>query len=150
MRKCPRCWQVTDDFARKTGYCRSCCREYNRIWKSNHRKFPPVGELKGNWRRAERNFELPPITMAYLTPKGGMLCGFCKTEMHFIGTRTTAEDREDQFFCFKCCETIFTPHSIYPRLRVWADTPSPIRQNGERDTVSSNGYLRHLLLSGLS
>jgi len=145
MRKCPRCWQVTDDFARKTGYCRSCCREYNRIWKSNHKKSPPKGELKGNWRRAERDFELPPITMAYLTPKGGMLCGFCKTEMHFIGTRTTAEDREDQFFCFKCCETIFIPHSIYPRLRVWADTPSPIRQDGERDTVFGNGYLRHLL-----
>ena len=138
---CPRCNENLVEF----GYCKPCKSEYSRIWKSNHKKSPPIGELKGNYRRAERDFDLPPITMTYLTPKGGMLCGFCKTEMYFIGTRTTAEDREDQFFCFKCCETIFIPHSIYPRLRVWTDHPSQLRQNRERDTVSGNGYLRNLL-----
>src|SRR3990167_10025603 len=80
MHICPRC----NERPTKKGYCSSCQTEYNRIWKSNHKKSPPKGELKGNWRRAEKDFELPPITMAYLTPKGGMLCGFCKTEMHFI------------------------------------------------------------------
>ena len=151
MHICPRC----NERPTKKGYCSSCRSEYSRIWKSNHKKSPPKGELKGNWRRAEKDFELPPITMCYLTPKGGMLCA-CKTEMHYIGTRTTAEDRESQFFCSRCCETVFIPHCIYPRLRIWAETPniwadypSPIRQNGEGDSVSGNGYLRHLLLGGL-
>ena len=150
MRKCPRCRTLTDNFTRKTGYCRSCSSDYNRIWKSNHKKYPPKGEVKGNWRKAERDFPAPPITMCYLTPKGGMLCGFCKTEAHYIGTRSTAEGKEDQFFCSKCYETIFVPRDIYPRLRIWADAPTPIRQSGERYPVSSNGHLLHLLGGGVS
>lgn len=127
-RECPRCHikKDDDDFPRRTGYCRLCCREYNHVWKSNHKKSPPKGELKGNWRRAEKDFDLPPITMVYTIPEGGVLCGFDKTEMYYIGTRSTAEDREDQFFCARCRETIFIPHSIYPRLCIWADSPEPV------------------------
>ena len=142
MHICPRC----NERPTRKGYCSSCQTEYNRIWKSNHKRHPPKGELKGNWRRAERDPELPPITMCYLDTKGGMLCGFDKTKMHFCGTRTTAEDREDQFFCLKCCENVFIPHSIYPRLRVWADSPeSVLRQNRVGDSRSRNGHLHHLL-----
>ena len=122
-RECPHCHAMTDDFSRRTGYCRSCCREYNKIYRSNHRKFPPKGELKGNYRRAERDFDLPPVTMVYQDTRGRMLCGSDKTEMHYIGTRTTAEDREDQWYCLRCCETIFVPHCIRPRIYVWADSP---------------------------
>lgn len=142
---CPRC----NENEVESGYCRPCKSEYSRIYRSNHKKSPPKGELKGNWRKAERDFELPPITMCYLTPKGGMACGFDKTEMHYIGTRTTAEDREDQYFCSRCCENIFVPHSIYPRLRIWVDAPTPIRQNGEGDSVPRGSNLLHILTGGV-
>lgn len=149
MRICSRCQTDTGDFPYTTGWCRSCRKEYSRIWRSNRKKCPPKGEVKGNWRKAEKDFDLPPITMCYLTPigdtnyaKGGMLCGFDKTQMYYIGTRAKAEDREDQFFCPRCRETVFVPRSIYPRLRIWADSPESVLQScGAGDSVSRNSHI---------
>ena len=126
MRTCPRCRERPAT----RGYCSECRVEYNKVWRSNNRKSPPKGNLKGNYRRAERDFELPPITMCYLTPQGGMLCGFDKTECYFIGTCSTVEDKENQYFCPRCTTSLFVPHSIYPRLRIWIDAPSPLAQIG--------------------
>lgn len=135
---CPQCLERPA----KKGYCARCQTEYNRIWKSNHRKNPPKGFLKGNWRKAEKDFPLPPVTMCYTTFEGGIICGHDKAECDFVGTRTTSEGKEDQWFCPKCKVSIYIPHCIYPRLQV-------IRPDRERNPVSSGGNVRNIFNHGV-
>ena len=146
MRLCFRCKENEVE----KGYCVPCQTEYNRIWKSNHKKNPPKGMLKGNYRRAERDFQIPPVTMVYLNPKGGMTCGQCKGEINFIGTSNSVEGKEDRYACQKCHETIFIPHAIYPRIRVWNDRmPATFRSDGKRDNLSFDSNRIHVFDFGL-
>ena len=134
------CFRCGERPARR-GYCKKCKHEYNRIWKSNHKKNPPKGMLKGNYRRAARDFPVPEVTMVYRS-EGGVICGNDKTNLDFLGTSATVEGKEDRFFCPACKETLFVPHIIYPRLRFWAATP---RFNGKRDNLHSGGNVALLL-----
>ena len=106
----------------KKGYGVPCKKEYSQIYRSNHKKNPPKGQLRGNYRRAEKDFDLPKVTMAYLTPKGG-IAHECQTEMSFLGTCSTVYGKEDQWKCFRCYETVYLPQEIYPRLRLCPATP---------------------------
>ena len=123
MRKCPRCREEREDsqFNQTHRWCILCRREYNPAYECHDLKHREIRT------RMDREANIPPITMCYLTPTGGMLCGFCKTECRYIGTRSTPEGRESQFFCVECTETIFVPHGVYPRLRIWIDFPSEIQ-----------------------
>ena len=122
MRKCPRCEKEREDsqFNRTHRWCILCRREYNRAYECHDWKHRAIRT------RLDREANVPPITMCYLDTKGGMLCGFDKTEMHFCGTSTTPEDKEDQFFCPECRKNVFVPHCIYPRLRIWAGSPESV------------------------
>lgn len=124
MRQCPRCKKERESsqFNQTHRWCVLCRREYNRAYECHDLKHRVIRTRK------DREADVPPITMCYLNMKGGMLCGFCKTEMRYIGTRLVVEDREDQFFCVRCRETVFIPHSIYPRLHIWADSPESVLQ----------------------
>src|SRR3990167_1151691 len=116
----------------KKGYCVSCKKEYSQIYRSNHRKAPPKGQLRGNYRRAEKDFDLPEVTMAYLTPKGG-IAHECQTEADYLGTRSTLEGKEDTWFCRKCMERFWIPQELYPRLR-------PATPRSDRKTSSTVPY----------
>ena len=127
----------------KKGYCVSCKKEYSQIYRSNHRKAPPKGQLRGNYRRAEKDFDLPEVTMAYLTQGG--IAHECQTEMSFLGTCSTVYGKEDQWKCFRCYETVYLPQEIYPRLQNCPATP---RFDGKRDSVASGGNVLDFLRSG--
>ena len=137
MRKCFRCRENEVE----SGWCKLCKKEYSQIYRSNHRKAPPKGQLRGNYRRAEKDFDLPNVTTTYRDTKGGVLDG-CKEKMSFLGTRETSEGREDQWYCFRCKETNFIPHAIYHRLQV-------IRPDRERNPVPSGGNRADVLDLGV-
>ena len=137
---CPRCFERPT----KKGYCKECKVEYSQIYRSNHKKPPPKGDVRGNYRRAEKDFDFPEVTMAYLT-KGGV-AHECKTEMSFLGTCSTVEGKEDQWKCFRCYETVYIPQELYPRLRICPATP---RYDRERDNLPFDSNRIRVLNFGL-
>ena len=116
---CPRC----NERETELGYCKVCKSEYSRIWKSNHKKSPPKGELKGNWRKAERDPELPPITTVYRSfyDSYTLIHGWCKQVLSFRGEKRTLEGVEFHFYCECCLEGMEVPSMILARLSVWKE-----------------------------